>query len=327
MKIIRLATSKKGYGGNIYELMVDEALKKKFSFELELNSFQLKGFWRLLEAPKFFWNLWRFANKKGSFLIRTFQSAFFPFRGKGVTIVYHVDSTGSPLLPRLFQDFLEWWFLSFIPKNEPIVVIADYWRNFLKERGFQNLHLIYCGYELEKYSPTELEVQQFLEKHDLAGKQIVYIGNPQVKKGATLAFEALKDTEFTLVTSGVADTHIPCRHLDLSFRDYVCLLKASSVVVAMSLFKEGWNRVAHEAMLVGTPVVGSGAGGMEELLLGGGQIICDNPRKIKEAVNEALSKAPEMIEKGKNYAIQFSKERFEKEWQDLVEQLARLESP
>ena len=44
------------------------------------------------------------------------------------------------------------------------------------------------------------------------------------------------------------------------------LLQAASVAVTMSKFNEGWCRTAHEAMLCKTPVVGSGMGGMGELL-------------------------------------------------------------
>ena len=34
----------------------------------------------------------------------------------------------------------------------------------------------------------------------------------------------------------------------------------------MSTFKEGWCRVLHEAAIHGTPILGSGLGGMRELL-------------------------------------------------------------
>lgn len=303
--------------------MVDQALNKKYDYKIEQNSFSLKGFWRLLEAPRYLWRLWLFSQKQSSFLIRTFQSAFFPFKGKGLTIIYHIDSTGSPFLPKVFQDLLEKWFFLIIPKSERIVVIAEYWKQYLLNRGYKNIHLIYCGYDLSMYQPSQNEVEQFLTKYNLHGKKLIYIGNPQAKKGAKLVYDALKDSDYTLITSGVADSIIPCLHLDVSFKEYVCLLKAASVVVAMSLFKEGWNRVVHEAMLVGTPVVGSGAGGMEEPLLGGGQIVCKSPLNIKECVTEALSKAPIMIKTGREYAQQFSKERFEKEWQDLLSNLTR----
>ena len=63
--------------------------------------------------------------------------------------------------------------------------------------------------------------------------------------------------------------NIPVVNLSLNYKEYLCLLKASSVVVTMSKFKEGWCLTAHEAMLCKTPVIGSGKGGMRELLEGG----------------------------------------------------------
>ena len=38
------------------------------------------------------------------------------------------------------------------------------------------------------------------------------------------------------------------------------------LAIAMSTFKEGWCRVLHEAAIHGTPILGSGLGGMRELL-------------------------------------------------------------
>ena len=40
----------------------------------------------------------------------------------------------------------------------------------------------------------------------------------------------------------------------------------------MSEFKEGWCRVLHEAAIHGTPIFGSGLGGMKELLKIGGYL-------------------------------------------------------
>ena len=59
----------------------------------------------------------------------------------------------------------------------------------------------------------------------------------------------------------------------------------------MSKFLEGWNRTAHEAMLCRTPVIGSGTGGMRELLLGGQQIICEDIKTLPEIVDYAIKNA------------------------------------
>ena len=48
-----------------------------------------------------------------------------------------------------------------------------------------------------------------------------------------------------------------------------------------------WNRTAHEAMLVGTPVIGSGRAGMRELLEAGGQLICERFEDLRHALVRA----------------------------------------
>ena len=86
----------------------------------------------------------------------------------------------------------------------------------------------------------------------------------------------------------------------------------------MSKFKEGWNRTTHEAMLCKTPVIGSGLGGMRELLEGGSQAICEDFNDLKEQVSYALDH-PEMGEKGFEFAGQFTVEKFNAEWVRLIE--------
>ena len=51
-----------------------------------------------------------------------------------------------------------------------------------------------------------------------------------------------------------------------NFDEYNILLKNAKATICMSEFKEGWCRVLHEAAIHGTPIIGSGLGGMKELL-------------------------------------------------------------
>lgn len=321
MKVVRLSTSKKGYGGIIYEKMVDDALLGQVDYKVESAAFALRGKMRLLEAPLYLWKQCRFARQKGALLIRSFQSALFNYKHKGLTIIYHIDSSGSPFLPKLFQDVAEAIFKIVIRKSEHIVVIAEYWKQYFESRGYHNVHLIYCGYELEQYDCSPEDVERFRTRYGLEGKKIIYIGNPQVKKGAAIAYEALKDSGYTLVTSGVRDQVLDCLHLDLGFKDYLCLLKASEVVVLMSQFAEGWNRIAHEAMLMGTPVIGTGYGGMGEVLEGGGQEVCRVPSELPLLVAKVQSDRNAYVTRGHAYAKKFGMDRFKAEWISLVERI------
>ena len=91
-------------------------------------------------------------------------------------------------------------------------------------------------------------------------------------------------------------------------------------MITMSKIREGWCRVAHEAMLCRTCVVGSGSGGMRELLEGGGQVICEDISMLPGLINEVLNKKEKYALEGFKFASRFDHEYFAKEWNVLVKE-------
>jgi len=177
---------------------------------------------------------------------------------------------------------------------------------------------------VQDFDVTEQEVADFKKRFNLEGKPIIYIGNCQKAKGVVESYNALKNLDVYLVTSGEKHIDIPATNLDLAYRDYLCLLKASSIAVTMSKFKEGWCMTTHEAMLLRTPVIGSGLGGMRELLEGGKQIICESFDSLGEKVISLLEnpeKRKVMGQNGYMYAQKFHIETFESQWLELVKNI------
>jgi glycosyltransferase involved in cell wall biosynthesis len=215
---------------------------------------------------------------------------------------------------------LERMFYHHLKKVDAIVTISKYWQNHFLERGYPKVYLIYNAFDTDQFRFEAEQILEFKKKFRLDRKPIVYLGNCQRIKGVVEAYGHLKDMEVTLVTSGRREVNIPALNLDLNYKEYLLLLKASSGVITMSKFKEGWNRTAHEAMLCKTPVIGSGLGGMRELLEGGGQIICEGLDDLKERVCYALEH-PELGEVGYGFAKQFTIKRFEEEWLNLIERV------
>ena len=84
---------------------------------------------------------------------------------------------------------------------------------------------------------------------------------------------------------------------------------------------EGWNRIAHEALLSHTPVIGSGVGGMAELLDGAGQAIVKDPAQLPQVLNNVLKEKKALGEKGYQYASQFDRQYFTKSWTQLIQNL------
>jgi glycosyltransferase involved in cell wall biosynthesis len=82
---------------------------------------------------------------------------------------------------------------------------------------------------------------------------------------------------------------------------------------------EGWNRIAHEAMLCKVPVIGTGSGGMKELLEGGEQHISKNFEHLPDLVKNSLKNKDELGQKGYQYASQFDMDYFQNSWKSLIE--------
>ena len=240
---------------------------------------------------------------------------------KNIAIIHHIDYSYAPLFLRFISPFLTNIIFHNLKKIDAIVTVSKYWQNYFKERGYKNVFLIYNGFNLDDFNFSFEEIEEFKKEYQLTGRPIIYLGNCQKAKGVAESYEALQDLNCHLVTSGEPMVRIPAKNLEIEYKDYLRLLKASAIVVTMSKFKEGWCRTAHEAMLLKTPVIGSGLGGMKELLEGGKQIICEDFNSLKEQV-EYLLNHPEAREKmgqdGYNFAKDFTLERFKNDWLELI---------
>jgi len=182
--------------------------------------------------------------------------------------------------------------------------------------------VVHCGFDVDAYEIRPGEVERFRRRFGLDAKPIIYLGKDAPGKGVERARKLVRSSDFHLVTTGNAgrsdDSVI---RLLLDPADYRCLLKASTLAMALSDFDEGWCRVAHEAMLCGTPVVGSGRGGMRELLEGGSQVIASHDRVVISAVDRISRDASfrnRIGAQGRSYARRFDLERFGQGWLRLI---------
>lgn len=326
-KIGWILTSLRKYGGNIYGEEARKALSEEFNVETEnLEAKYLK--WRFLKPLGWLFGFIGLKGCKDLWIRQSFiDVAALPLgktKGRNLALIYHIDISVLSLILRPFFFLTEKLFYRSLKKVDAIVTISEYWKKHFLERGYSNVYKIYCGFDLTDFEISEGEITDFKKRYNLEGKPIIYIGNCQKAKGVEETWRALKDLDVYLVTSGERRVKIPALNLNLEYRDYLRLLKASSIVAAMSKFKEGWCITAHEAMLLKTPIIGSGLGGMKELLEGGRQIICENPQNLREKVEYLLNHSEtrkKMGEDGYNFAKNFTSERFKKQWLDLINKI------
>jgi glycosyltransferase involved in cell wall biosynthesis len=326
MSIAWIEISLKQYGGNVYNEQARHALASQHSVELINCQAKFMTFLRPLKLVESLVRL-LFLKGKKDIWIRDFYSVLTMSldrtKGLQIAMIHHVDFSGFPLWSRLFFFFLTKLFYHNLKKIDHIVTVSEYWRRHFLDLGYSNVSLIPNGFDLADYEIPDEEVESFKKRYDLMDKPIVYLGNCQKIKGVVEAYEALSGISAHAVTSGERRVNIPARNLDLSKREYLVLLKASAVVLAMSKLKEGWGRTAHEAMLLKTPVIGSGLCGLGDLLKGGGQIICEHFSELKGKVTyllENLESKKELSESGYEFARRFPIEEFNKKWIYFIQQ-------
>jgi len=331
MKILITNVARKKTGGKVYERMIKKALSNDFEVEHKNINVRERKFGYL--KPFFIlWKLFKISRKRDlNLIIKTFDTSLFLNKKpvKNIAIIHHLDYARTPSAMsflKFFYPLLGNIICRRLKRFDAIITVSKAWKQYFENEGHKKVFLIYNAFDLTKFSFSSDEIEEFKKEYGLTEKPIVYLGNCQRGKGVVEAYEALKGLDVHLITSGEPLVDIPARNLNLSDRDYLKLLKASSIVITMSIFDEGWCRTAHEAMLCKTPIIGSGSGGMKELLNGGRQIICKNFEHLKEIV-ELLLDYPKIREQmgknGYNFAKSFTLERFKKDWLELIKQYAK----
>ena len=327
MEILIINTTDKKYGGNIYQKMIAEVLSGNIDIKFINVGTKNVGELRYLEAPLILWRIFKISRRKDfDIVIRNFEASLFRNKEpvKNIAIIHHIDSSCSPTFLKITYPFLEKIILRNLKRFDAIVTVSQYWKNYFKKRGYENVYIIYNAFNINEFIFSDEEISEFKKKFNLLEKPIIYLGNCQRGKGVVESYYALRSLHAHLVTSGNPQVKIPAKNLRIDYRNYLRLLKASSVTVAMSKFKEGWCRTAHEAMLCKTPVIGSGMGGMRELLEGGKQMICSNFDSLRGKVKYLLNHPEirkEMGEDGYSFAKNFTMEKFGEEWKKLIKNL------
>jgi glycosyltransferase involved in cell wall biosynthesis len=319
-----------GDGGSAYEAMVAESLANAFTLLRHALDFRRWGSLKHVAAPIEFARARRFLMNcpEGSVVVKTFLAALLNSRRQpsSIVILHHFGESDNWL-----YSLLEPYMLGQLRTANAVVVVSKYWENFLLKQGLTNVHTIYNAFRVKEFEFAAEEIESFTRRFNLLGKPIIYMGNYGADKGVDETFEALKDLDVHLIASGHAGTkHNPVKCCFLERRDYLRLLASSTLAVSMSQAAEGWCRSAHEAMLCGTPVLGSGLGGMEELLVSGGQVICRDFQSLRACVKELLGnkdRRAKLKRKGREFAAQFTQERFQREWIALVNEVRIASAP
>ena len=303
-------------GGNIYDYCAVIALADAYTLSADEKAVLWKN-----QTLLSYWFKQRNQRHQESVLVREPYPIVFGSEcsaGINVAMIHHLN------LQFENTSLKQKWFFRRLRKNLPlqeiVVAVSKYWKSWLNEIGCNNVKVIYNSFDLNEFQISLEEIERFRKKFHLnSSKPLIYIGNASPQKGVYEVYNALKGEDYELVMTGATNhaSDLPVKFLSLSRTDYLCLLGASDIVVTMSKMVEGWNRIAHEAMLLKKPVIGSGTGGMEELLTSGGQIILKDDRDLPQTISDTLQKKESIGLKGYDFVKQYDLNYFRTQWIDL----------
>lgn len=247
---------------------------------------------------------------------------FIPKHVKIICIIHHYDPKPFRGFRKLYAKAAYYLVKLQQRRIECVVTGAKVWKRFFELQHFKNVFVIHSAFEVNEMLRivTDRDGQRFLRENNLSPNQYIYIGTYHAAKGQARAIEILSELDFPLVATSTdkntkaADNKI--KILSASFSEYNHLLKNARIAVAMSTFREGWCRVLHEAAIHGTPILGSGSGGMRELL----KLSSVHPssfESLKSDVVEKLSQ-PRLSDEITSKFCDYTAENFKEKWFDLI---------
>ncbi len=161
-----------------------------------------------------------------------------------------------------------------------IITVAPFWKTFFKEDiGLPNVH----------YFPNLFDIETYLPYQNLGKKKQIHCGQWSSKNDEAIfdLMPKLKALGYYCYFSTLhkKEAKISPNYDILYFENFSAYLTAiaqSQYTFALIKINEGWNRVAHESILVNTPVIGYNKGGL-------GNLLKESNNQIVNTIEEVLT--------------------------------------
>src|SRR5690606_6562501 len=101
-------------------------------------------------------------------------------------------------------------------------------------------------------------------------------------------FFSTPDTALAAPSNGKYE--VICFH---DFKDYLEQISMCCCTLALSKIAEGWNRTAHESILLGTPVIGYKRAGLGDLLHISSSVVVKNPDEAYDCIKQSIFVLPD----------------------------------
>lgn len=167
------------------------------------------------------------------------------------------------------------------PQNLAILVVAPFWETYFKNK-VKNCPVIYFPnfFNLKEYNSIKVVKQakqihlgQWSWKND---NKVFELADRLTKLGYNCYFSTNNFEE-----SGRFDSY---EIIAENKESYLKRMASSAYTIAFTSINEGWNRVAHESILLGTNVIGFNLGGLGNLLTESNSFIVEDLEQALEII-------------------------------------------
>jgi glycosyltransferase involved in cell wall biosynthesis len=269
VKYLSFGTTKTG--GQIYEHIFSKILIDKLTNQGLDTAYQNIHFNRIYRGIHNFKLLFQSYKAANADIILTVARMALPaikkswFRRNKVLIFLHNYDTReyASLMLKFYYQMLFFALRITSGKKVGLVVVAPFWEDYFRNK-FKN-HQVFLF-------PNLYETNLYSFSHNLIKNKKIHLGQYSLKNDPDIIKLAEKlskegyECYFTsLNQADVIQTpfySIKCTSFDQYLRD----MAESCYTLALTRINEGWNRIAHESLLVGTPVIGYNKGGLGDLL-------------------------------------------------------------
>ncbi|MCC7532846.1 MAG: hypothetical protein IT246_02770 [Bacteroidia bacterium] len=255
-------------GGYMHETKLAETLSN--ALQLPLSEFRYN---KNTNGIFSIFKLWLFAFKHASNGINiTVQRLLLPVllksivaNGKVILVFHHYDVNENKGQLYRLQFMLLKTIVRLNLSKLTIVVVANFWKDFFINEGInpKQIHLFPNFFDTQHYT-------QF--KTTAKTKKQIYLGqygekqHPEIFRLAEMLNRDGYHCIFSTLDKTLIQTTNTYEVNYFTTTDYLKMIANCTYTVCLTKFNEGWNRTAHESLLLGVPVIGNCAGGLCELL-------------------------------------------------------------
>lgn len=214
---------------------------------------------------------WCWTNAKGNILIVSHWTALIAYiksvftNQKVVFIWHHYDQQEwKSTFTRLYFKVLLWMLKHLPKKHLALVAVSPFWVKKFQQELHPTIPVfllpnLFNAADYRTFRKTNKQKQIYLGKwSDKIHPDVFLLADQLTQQGWSCFFSTQTDA------SKQEDT-FSIRRMDAT-ETYLEALSASTASILLVKVAEGWNRTAHESILVGTPVLAYPAGGLTDLL-------------------------------------------------------------